>query len=292
MKLCYFYDANFTPLRDQFVASLDESGNAGAFVLEEDLLEDLGTLKFRAGGGMPTYLYKSAKICKALDEVADGEVFVFMDVDIQFLGPVRSTLEACMASGVDMILQKEFEDIGVNIGFMGMRNTKGLRAFWKYVHAEIVRTQALDQRVVNNALYSGFAASEFGLSWDRWPSSIWASSIAFSGPLPETVLVHHANFLLERAASADPQPKCKQLQCLRDAVLQKSEAAKTEWDEYMAKVPLSEAMLDYRDRHFGARRPGPEWSTLPEGHIARPGGFSEKAAKKAAKRATDQASEL
>ena len=42
-------------------------------------------------------------------------------------------------------------------------------------------------------------------------------------------------------------------------------------------------MLDYRSRHFGDRRPGPEWSTLAEGHVARPGGYSEKAAKKRAK---------
>lgn len=44
-----------------------------------------------------------------------------------------------------------------------------------------------------------------------------------------------------------------------------------------------QAMLDYRSRHFGERRPGPEWSTLEEGHVARPGGYSEKAAKKRAK---------
>ena len=66
-------------------------------------------------------------------------------------------------------------------------------------------------------------------------------------------------------------------------------------------------MLDYRSRHFGERRPGPEWSTLrlarkgstysrepyaldamspgsrrPENHIARLGGYSERAAKRAA----------
>lgn len=39
--------------------------------------------------------------------------------------------------------------------------------FWEYVHSEISRTQALDQRVVNNSLYSGHAAEEFGLRWDR-----------------------------------------------------------------------------------------------------------------------------
>ena len=72
-----------------------------------------------------------------------------------------------MTGGADMIFQKEFEDLGVNIGFMAIRNTEASRSFWDYVHAEIKRTQALDQRVVNNSLYSGHAAQEFGLRWER-----------------------------------------------------------------------------------------------------------------------------
>jgi len=281
MKLFFFYDRNFSPLRDQMVASLEECGGAAALSLQEDLLDDLKGNN-RAGGGLPTYLYKSAKIRQALSEVEEDEVFLFSDVDIQFFQPVHSVVEECMATGVDMILQKEFEDIGVNIGFMAIRNSSACRAFWEHVHSEISRTQALDQRVVNNSLYSGHATSEFGLRWDRWPSSIWASSMAFSGPLPEPLLVHHANFLVEKAASADPQPKVAQLRQLREAMLSGKGREDAAWAEFMEAARTSPAMLDYRDRHFGARRPGPEWSTLPEGHVARPGGYSEKAAKKAA----------
>lgn len=54
----------------------------------------------------------------------------------------------------------------------------------------------------------------------RWPSEIWASSMAFSGPLPEGLLVHHANFLLEKAPSADPGPKLEQLKLLQATHLQ------------------------------------------------------------------------
>ncbi|CAJ1400981.1 unnamed protein product [Effrenium voratum] len=255
--------------------------------VREDILDDLKGNN-RAGGGMPTYLYKSAKIRKALDEVEDGEVFLFTDVDVQYFQPVKGIVEERMASGVDMIFQKEFEDIGVNIGWMALRNTGPCRAFWDHVYGEISRTQALDQRVVNNSLYSGHAAS-LGLRWDRWPSSIWASSLAFSGPLPELV-VHHANFLVEKAPSANPAPKLSQLRQLRD--LQAAKKAKApeaaaagsdgDWEAFMAAARSCQAMLDYRSRHFGSRRPGPEWSLLPEGHVARPGGFSERAAKKAA----------
>ncbi|CAE7181216.1 SULTR4 [Symbiodinium pilosum] len=171
---------------------------------------------------------------------------------------------------------------------MAMRKTPACLLFWEFVHAEISRTQALDQRVVNNSLYSGHAAEAFGLRWRRWPSSIWASSMAFSGPLPKPLMVHHANFLVEKAPSADPSPKVAQLLQLREAVLRDNKDAQTAWEEFMQAARKSPAMLDYRSRHFGDRRPGPEWSTLPEDHIARPGGYSERAAKKAAAAAAKQ----
>jgi len=284
MKHFFFYDRNFKPLRDHMVETMEEFGAAEGISLQDDFLEDLQALKNRAGGGMPTYLYKASKICKALSEVEEDEVFLFTDVDVQFFGPIKPLAEEIMKSGVDFVLQKEFEDIGVNIGFMLMRSSKGLREFWEYAYQEIQRTQALDQRVVNNMLYSGMAGEKFGIRWDVWPSRVWASSTAFSGPLPDPLVVHHANFLIERAPAADCGPKLVQLRLLREVVRGCAESKK-QWDEYMAAVPTVPAMLDYRDRHFGARRPGPEWTTLPECHIARPGGFSEKRAQKEQARA-------
>jgi len=269
MKWFFFYDANFRPLRDHMVGS-----HADTFELREDFIEDLGVMKNRAGGGVPTYLYKAQKIKDALEETEEGECFLFTDVDIQFLRPVQSVVEESIA-GLDLVLQREFEDIGVNIGFVAVRNTPASRAFWQHVHAEIVRTQALDQRVVNNTLYSGLAEREFGVTWGRFPAEIWASSMAFHGPPPDGVSVHHANFTVERAVAKDPSLKLEQMAMVaayanggeRQPLLDFVEAARA-----------CQAMLDYRDRHFGCRRPGPAWETLPEGHAARPGGFREKKA--------------
>eukprot|EP00439_Symbiodinium_sp_Y106_P087239 s121_g42.t2 len=284
-KLFFFYDRNFLPLRDQMVASLEQSGGLADFTLCEDVLDDLKGNN-RAGGGMPTYLYKSAKIGKALNEVDADEIFLFTDVDVQYFQPVHEIVRECMADGTDIVFQQdpphEFEDIGVNIGFMAMRKSAACHAFWEFVHAEISRTLALDQRVVNNSLYSGHAAETFGLRWKRWPSSIWASSMAFSGPLPQPLVVHHANFLIEKAPAADPSSKVAQLTQLRQATLGDDKEAQAAWAEFMQGARTCPAMLDYRSRHFGERRPGPEWSTLPENHIARLGGYSERAAKRAA----------
>merc|ERR1719399_2436805 len=131
MKFFFFYDANFTPLRDHMVKTLVESGNS--FELKEDFLEDLGVMKNRAGGGIPTYLYKAQKITEALASVAENEIFVFSDVDVQFFGEVEEVVRSVMSDGADLILQREFEDIGVNIGFMAMRNTEATRTFWAHV---------------------------------------------------------------------------------------------------------------------------------------------------------------
>lgn len=253
------------------------ASESGELELCEDFIEDLGVLKNRAGGGVPTYLYKAQKIKDALEATEESECFLFTDVDVQFLGPVRAIVEEAV-KGRDLVFQREFEDIGVNIGFVAVRNTQGSRAFWHHVHAEILRTQALDQRVVNNALYSGMAEREFSLSWGRFPAEIWASSMAFSGPPPAGLVLHHANFTLERAVAKDPSLKLAQMVMVSSYA--RGDTALLL--DFVKAVQTNQSMLDYRERHFGARRPGPEWQVLPLGHLARAGGYRERKAKGAA----------
>lgn len=269
MKVFFFYDSSFKPLRDYMVGSLPDE-----FEAKEDFIEDLGVMKNRAGGGVPTYLYKAQKIKEALDAVEEGEVFVFCDVDIHFFAPVREIVEQCI-EGVDLVLQREFEDIGVNIGFLAIRNTPASHAFWGHIHSEIERLKGLDQRIVNNTLYSQQATEEFGLQWGRFPPEVWASSMAFSGKLPDRLVLHHANFTIERPKASDPSVKLAQM----DMVRRYTQGDEAELNDFVQLVAVNEAMIDYRDRQFGARRPGPEWKMLPEGHVARPGGFKEKKVK-------------
>mmetsp|Transcript_33919 Transcript_33919/g.90946 ORF Transcript_33919/g.90946 Transcript_33919/m.90946 type:complete len:282 (+) Transcript_33919:49-894(+) len=279
MKVFFFYDGSFKPLRDRMVGSLPDE-----LEVREDFIEDLGVMKNRAGGGVPTYLYKAQKIKDALDAVEDGEVFLFCDVDIQFFAPVREVVEKCM-EGVDLVLQREFEDIGVNIGFLAIRNTPASHAFWAHIHSEIERLKGLDQRIVNNTLYSQQATQDFGLLWGRFPPEVWASSMAFSGKMPERLLIHHANFTIERPKASDPSVKLAQM----DMVRKYTEGDEAELLDFVQLVVTNEAMIDYRDRQFGSRRPGPEWALLPEGHVARPGGFKEKKVKSKPAEAEPQA---
>lgn len=301
MRLFFFYDRNFKVLRDHMVSTLEESGNGG-LVLEEDFIEDLGVTKNRAGGGMPTYLYKSTKIREALQKVDEGEIFIFCDVDIQFFRPVEALVLECMGDSVDLVLQREFEDIGVNIGFMGMRNTAACRAYWDAVNVEIKETQGFDQRAANNVLYSGEAEGRFGLRWDRFPMKVWCSALAYpSGTLPEGIVIHHANYVIEYLQASNPASKIAQFAVLRDALLAHGPVSE-DWrtsDEpsaqalrtLLADIAATDMMSDYRDKHFGARRPGREWCTLPEGHIARPGGFNFRAWKREQKKLAEAAAE-
>merc|ERR1712039_30954 len=129
------------------------------------------------------------------------------------------------------------------------RNTSATRAFWEHVHAEISRTQALDQRVVNNTLYSELAQREFGLTWGRFPMELWASSMAGSGSLPDKMLLHHANFTIERSTSFDHSVKLGQMMTVRKYV----GGDPVELLEWIAAVQADLSLADYRDRHFGSR---------------------------------------
>merc|ERR1711937_928734 len=95
--------------------------------------------------------------------------------------------------GLDLVFQREFTDIGVNIGFVAVRVNERTRKFWELVYEEIQKIKGLDQRVVNNMLYSEVATKELGIAWDRFPESLWATSQGFSGSFPQNALMQHAN---------------------------------------------------------------------------------------------------
>jgi len=270
-KLFFFWDDNFRALRDQMVASLADDWD-----VHESHLVDHQAVLGRAGGGLPTYLYKAQAIVRALESCAEGEVFVFCDVDIQFFRPVLpAVMEA--VKGMDLVFQREFEDIGVNIGFVAVRANKRTQQFWELVYAEIVKNKGLDQRIVNNMLLSEVASKELGITWARFPLSFWASSQGWSGNFPENVLLHHANFTTEKSNSNDPSLKVEQLDLVRS--LLSEEKGLQAW---LSTIKGDTTLATYRERHFGRLRPGPCWTFLPEDHPARPGGYREKKEKKSA----------
>eukprot|EP00439_Symbiodinium_sp_Y106_P075440 s1379_g14.t5 len=216
--LHFFSDANFTPLRDHFVGSLADD----RIELRETFVEDLGVIKQRTAGGVPVYKFKTKLLLEALEEAAPEEVFLISDVDIQFFGEILPLVKEGIA-GRDLCLQREFTNLGVNIGFMAIRRTAASMKFWQSVWDELP-TGRHDQRIVNNLLY---AAQVPGMRWGCFPPAVWASSQAFDGNgVPEQIILHHANWVVRDyhagpeggADASNPLAKLQQLRQLREAV--------------------------------------------------------------------------
>merc|ERR1712232_1376648 len=183
----------------------------------------------------------------------------------QFLRPCREFIIQTMNQQppVDMCLQKEFDDIGVNIGVVSIRKTPAMVHFWQAVYDEITEKEGFDQRVVNNLLYSDHASREWGVTWRRFPNEIWASSMAFQGPPPENMMLHHANFTSGKVQSSDPSHKLSQM--VEFQAFTVGENAE-KLAEFVVAVQEHPVMTSYREKHFGVKRPGLEWAYLPEGH--------------------------
>lgn len=143
-------------------------------------MEDLNVIKQRTAGGVPVYKFKTKLLLDALEDAGHEEILLISDVDIQFFGEVmplvRQGNSSCLANqgiaGRDMCFQREFTELGVNIGFVAIRRTAAAIDFWNQVWEELP-TGRHDQRIVNNLLYTEKMPA---LRWGCFPPEIWASS--------------------------------------------------------------------------------------------------------------------
>mmetsp|Transcript_69041 Transcript_69041/g.128969 ORF Transcript_69041/g.128969 Transcript_69041/m.128969 type:complete len:354 (-) Transcript_69041:16-1077(-) len=261
-KLGFFSDEGFKKLRDQFVASIEDD----ELELCEAYTPDLQA-NSRAAGGKSVYLFKLNHLMEVIGAAGSGEYVVYSDVDVQFLDKVLPDLVETMQN-TDMCFQREFDDIGVNIGFMAIRRSSAVMNFWQEVYEIVSRTGGFDQRIVNDILYSR-PEQELGLRWQRFPTTIWASSQALDGPPPEGVLVHHANWVPQGEFTLESRGPAKltQLATLRQLVA----ANNTDGQRRLAHDLAHDGSLAiYKDRFYGLQRYGPEWTNLPAHHPTRP----------------------
>jgi len=239
--------------------------------LKETIVEDLGVIKQRTAGGVPVYKFKTKLLLDALEDAANEEIVLISDVDIQFFREVMPLVHQCIA-GKDMCFQREFTELGVNIGFVAIRRTRTTIDFWHHVWDELP-TGRHDQRIVNNLLYTQQIPE---LRWGCFPPQIWASSQAFDGDgIPEGIVLHHANWIIRNYAAdsgtdaSNPTAKLQQLAQLRKAVEEKCDFKQQEMAQQISKDP---DLANYHQRTFGDQRYGPAWIALPDGHPAKAGG--------------------
>jgi len=278
VPLVFFSDANFKLLRNQFVSSATGKG----FQLWESYVDDLAVNPHRAGGGRNVYEFKTRLVLESLDRVVPGDFLVISDVDVRF---IDDAVVSCINESVldlDACFQREFVDLGVNIGFMALRRTAPCMAFWQEVERLVLLNGVFDQRIVNDLLYGGFA-DHLGMRWGRFPVSVWASSQAFSenGAPPKDILLHHANWVLREQhtwsstsqGASHPEPKFMQLLALGDVLADsQDDQARRNFARCFAADPQ---LAKYHRRSVGDLRRGPEWVTLAKGHPARLGAVRE-----------------
>ncbi len=78
--------------------------------------------------------FKSAKIIETIQKNW-GEVFVYSDMDVLFVGPTKTTIQSCL-NGKDIVCQ--LDDPGGNLctGFFAVRANDVTLKLWQQVHAK------------------------------------------------------------------------------------------------------------------------------------------------------------
>jgi len=205
-----------------------------------------GALAGRAAGGLPVMDFKLECLLAAIAE--EQGWFVWSDADVQPLVSATRLRDAIqeqiarVSSEVDVLAQREFDDAGVNVGFLVVRASEGAARLFRDCRAAMQRSRALDQKCLNEMILNGSAPN-----LRRLPAAFWASSNALRRPSFETLLLHHANFVVCRADSRDPTPKLQQLERLAAVVLSRDRRA---WAAFVDDIAADPSLAKYRARHF------------------------------------------
>lgn len=240
-------DGNHAVLADRLAASL--AGAESHFAFECARVGDLEGLPGRAAGGPPVMDFKLGELARL--NACSAAPFVWSDVDVQLLASpasARASLDAALDAhpSADLIVQREFDDAGCNVGFLVARPSPRLGAFLADWRDEARRTKRLDQKVLNARLLRG----DCPIAVARFPSAVWASSnVLGAPPALDALVLHHANFVAstDRRPSSDPGPKLAQL----DAVRALRGSGDAEGFAALVDTLRRDASLAaYRGRHF------------------------------------------
>ena len=184
-------DINHRILGDRLAAALDVVDSP--FESRHITVDDMQAVPSRAAGGVPVMDFKlhcllntclgghEAAAVKGGAGVSEGEHFIWSDVDVQPAAPLRQLHAALQRlaqqddGAVDVFAQREFQQTGLNVGFMLLRKSPATRKLLQAVRCEMARTGGLDQNVLNRMVLAG---DTHGAVVRRFPSAIWASSNA------------------------------------------------------------------------------------------------------------------
>jgi len=202
-------------LNDWFLPSL---GDRFDLVLEFHEQEcDSGV--FMSQGWNAAMLRKADLILRAIEE-NPGEIFVYSDVDVQFLDLHEAGVRELIGKR-DMLIQQESPSWTVCPGFFIARANKRTRALWQQIKRELaVQQDKDDQRLLNMFLFRGGIAARImnklgvrkgpwypnalRLKWQYLPQTFYSPGIQQGKVwrpgqalcLPRDMVLHHASWTL------------------------------------------------------------------------------------------------
>ena len=161
---------------------------------EHELPQDSKTGAFETAGFQTTCLRKVEYLIDVLTKNNGGAPFLFSDVDVRFYGDPSDDLLRLLGQD-DMMFQDDGPG-GACAGFMVLRPTPRVLAFWRVV-AKLARDhQQMDQDAANRLLATN-TAPPWGLLPERyWTYGRGRKEWTGTEPVnpPADLLVHHANW--------------------------------------------------------------------------------------------------
>ena len=167
---------------------------------------------FETEGWKDTMRDKSTCFYEKLQDCKDGELFMFIDPDIQFFRDFYDDVVARMTD-LDIVWQNDVIG-GVNTGFFAVKNNKRTRSFFKTILGNLDSKDFSQEQVLANYLLQNSAQfPSIDVNWSFLSNDYWTyghvaaqadprtgfcrggwkpDSLDFD--IPKSIILHHANW--------------------------------------------------------------------------------------------------
>lgn len=192
MKLLTCYTPSHKVFFDQFVLTNPPDGIE---LIVEMFPQECPSGEFAEEGWNATTARKFEFLIRHMNEMKEGEIFTFSDVDVQFFDTLTEYAHrAC--SKVDIAFQNDYYGHACT-GFFFCRNTEQTRHFFEHALL-IIKDHRDDQAAVNHILATHPIDFTYGLLPNQFFTfgsfyNHWNGETDF--PVPDDIVMHHANWV-------------------------------------------------------------------------------------------------
>jgi len=179
----------FTPAHEILFSGYFQPSLPSDFQVEATLVDMQGAGDFYSKEFLECIRRKIDLVIRSIED-NDGQIILWSDVDIVFLGGSAADLEAAYnASGKEILFQAEGPQTSeVNTGFIVTRASAAIADFFRNVRDRLLADPGKnEQAVVNDILREGSP-----VSWGTLPLEYYARTHGW--PAPANIRIYHANY--------------------------------------------------------------------------------------------------